>query len=110
MKRIFIIALLQVAFVAGLKAQFQEIETKYVNQVRGKILLVALQEETTRTLLDLKKTPEELKKYKDGIANFNKMLEDVAKQYWKYGKGVEAKPQSEVNKLIEDGNSKYIVL
>ncbi|MGZ5244362.1 MAG: hypothetical protein ACXWDO_04940 [Bacteroidia bacterium] len=111
MKKLFVLLLVQLLVTAGGKAQYQDIDPKYVSQVRGKILLVALQEETTRTLLDLKSRPDELQKYKDGIANFNKILEETAKKYWTYGtKGVETMPQSEVNKLMKEGNAKYAVL
>ncbi len=111
MKKLFALLLVNLLVTAGVQAQFQEIDSKYINQVKGKILLVALQEETTRTLLDLKPKPEETKKYKDGIANFNAMLQETAAKYWKYGtKGVEAKPQSEVDKLMKEGNAKYVVL
>lgn len=111
MKKLFALLLVQLLVTAGLKAQFQDIDPKYISQVKGKILLVALQEETTRTLLDLKSKPDELQKYKNGIAKFNTMLQETATKYWKYGtKGVEAKPQSEVDKLMKEGNPKYIVL
>jgi hypothetical protein len=111
MKKLFVLLLVQLLVAVGVKAQYQDIDPKYVSQVRGKILLVALQEETTRTLLDLKSKPEESQKYKDGIANFNKMLEETARKYWTFGtKGVEVKPQSEVNKLMKEGNAKYVVL
>ncbi|RYD82373.1 MAG: hypothetical protein EOP53_03890, partial [Sphingobacteriales bacterium] len=111
MKKLFALLLVQLLVTAGLKAQFQDPDQKYISQVKGKILLVALQEETTRTLLDLKPKPDELQKYKDGIAKFNTMLLETAKKHWKVGtKGVEGKPQSEVDKLMKEGNAKYVVL
>jgi hypothetical protein len=111
MKRILGAALLlQLAFFVPAHAQFQNIESKYLGQLRSKTLLVPTVEPDTRTLIDLKKTPEDLDRYNNGIANYNEALKNAVDKYAKFAKNVEYLPQSKVNAILKEGNTKYIVL
>jgi hypothetical protein len=96
---------------AGLAhAQFDNPDPRDINQAKMKALLVPLVEETTRTLIDLQSKPDELKRYKDGIARFNEMLKRSVDNNWKMSnKPVEYMPQSDVDKLVKAGNNKYMI-
>jgi hypothetical protein len=111
MKRILSAALLlQLVFFVPAQAQFQNIESRYLGQIKGKTLLVPTLEQVTRTLLDLQKKPDELERYKSGVENFNNAIKDAVDKYGKFTKTVEYLPQTKVNAILKEGNTKYIVL
>jgi hypothetical protein len=111
MKRILAAAmLLQLVFFAPAHAQFQNIEARYLTQLKSKTLLVPTLETVTRTLLDLQKKPDELDRYKRGVDNFNNAIKDAVDKYGKFTKTVEYLPQTKVNAILKEGNTKYIVL
>lgn len=111
MKRILGAALmLQLLFTVSVQAQFQNIESRYLGQIRSKTLLVAEVEEMTSTLRDLQKDPEGLSRYKNGIVNFNLTLKNAVEKYGKFAKAVEFLPQNKVNAILREGNTKYLVL
>src|SRR2546423_1106685 len=103
---IFIISLF---FGTAVFGQFETPDLKEVNAVKGKVLLIPTMEEVTRILVDLADKQDELKAYKDGVATYNQNLKEAA-EVWKFGKGVEFMPVSEVKKIKDAGNGKYVIL
>ena len=102
---------LQALMLAPAYAQLETPNRPDINMVKSKTLLVETQNEVTRTLMDLESKPDEQKKYKDGVANFNKTLETVVSKYWKFSKKVEYMTAPEVAALVRDGKaSKYAIL
>lgn len=92
-------------------AQFNTPEMRDVVQVKGKILLVAIQEETTRALLDYRNKPDTLKYYKDGIEAFNTKLKDAVSKTFKFCKSIEYMSYLKVDKLVRDNQAgKYAIL
>lgn len=109
MKRILIMLSIQLCLFLSVQAQFKIPEYRDLGQVKSKMLLVPLQEEVTRTLMDLKSKPDQLKAYQDGVVRFNDLLKSTLDKYWKLGKGIEYLPQSKVNQMLKEGNTKYVV-
>jgi hypothetical protein len=81
-------------------------------------LLVELLEEDPEIIKNLSYTALKKKairdslvqEYKTFIFNYNKMIKSSVEKYWKYNEKVEYKTASEVNKLKESKNNKYVVL
>jgi hypothetical protein len=111
MKRIFSAALLlQLLFFAQAFGQFQNVEARYISQLRSKTLLVPTVEPDTRTLLNLKSNPEESVRYQAGLENVNSALKSAVDKYAKFAKAVEYMPQTKVNGVLKAGDTKYLVL
>jgi len=74
-------------------------------------LLVETQEEVTRTLMDLRPTPDLQQRYKDGVAHFNQLIQTVVDKNYKFGKKIEYMSAPKVAALIRDGKAgKYAIL
>lgn len=56
------------------------------------------------------KNAKELQEYQDFISEYNKMIKEVVPKYWKYNAVIEYKTESEVRKLRDAKNNKYVVL
>lgn len=110
MRKIAVLFAVQLLAFFSARAQFQLPESRDLAMIKSKVLLVPVQEEVTRTLMDLQSKPDALQAYKDGIARFNQQLKEAVDQYWTLGKGVEYMPRTKVEQLMKEGNSKYIAL
>jgi len=111
MKKVIGILALQALMLAPAYAQFDTPQKPDVNTIKSKILLVETQEEVTRTLMDLRPTPDLQQRYKDGVANFNQLMQTVVDKNYKFGKKVEYMTAPKVAALVRDGKAgKYAIL
>ena len=111
MKKVIGILALQALMLAPAYGQFETPVKTDVNTIKSKILLVETQDEVTRTLMDLRPTPDRQQKYKDGVANFNQLMQTVVDKNYKFGKKIEYMTAPKVAALIRDGKAaKYAIL
>lgn len=111
MKKIICLAIVLFGVNMVTYAQFQTPEQHDVVMAKGRILLVAIQQETTRALLDYRKKADTLQYYKTGIAAFNAMWKDAVSKTFKFCKGVEYMPYQQVDKLVRENQAgKYVIL
>jgi hypothetical protein len=111
MKKVIGILALQALILAPAYGQFDTPKKPDVNAIKSKILLVETQEEVTRTLMDLRPTPDLQQRYKDGVAHFNQLIQAVVDKNYKFGKKIEYMSAPKVAALIRDGKAgKYAIL
>ncbi len=111
MKKVIGILALQALMFAPAYAQFDTPNKPDINSIKSKVLLVETQDEVTRTLMDLRPTPDLQQRYKDGVAHFNQLIQTVVDKNYKFGKKVEYMSAPKVAALIRDGKaSKYAIL
>ena len=111
MKKLILLFVLQALILAPAYAQFETPGRPDVNMIKSKILLVETRDEVTRTLMDLESNPEAQQKYKDGVANFNNLIQGTVSKYYKFGKKIEYMTAPQVAALVRDGKAtKYAIL
>lgn len=111
MKKVLCLLMLVLGVSTTTHAQLETPDMRDVQQVKGRILLVAVQEETTRALLDYRNKADTLKYYKDGIAAFNEKWKDAISKTFKFCKSIQYMSYLKVDKLVRDNQAgKYAIL
>jgi histidinol phosphatase-like PHP family hydrolase len=111
MKKVLCLLMLVLGVSTTTHAQLETPDMRDVQMVKGRILLVAIQEETTRALLDYRNKADTLKYYKDGIAAFNAKWKDAISKTFKFCKGIEYMSYLKVDKLVRENQAgKYAIL
>ena len=111
MKKLILLFVLQALMLAPAYAQFETPNRPDVNMIKSKILLVETRDLVTRTLMDLENNPDGKQKYKDGVENFNQLIQTVVNKYYKFGKKIEYMTAPQVAALVRDGKAtKYAIL
>jgi hypothetical protein len=95
---------------AAASAQFGFTHFLSFDIIKQQPLVVLLQEEDPKELKKLAKKPEELASYQAYIAYYNKQIQALAPQYWKYSPSVEFRPESALKEIRAAKGQRTVVL
>lgn len=109
-KRLLFFSLVLLFRTVTASAQFGFNHFLSFDLIKGQPLVVLLQEEDPKELRKLAKKPAELADYKSSIAYYNKQLQTLAPQLWKFSPAVEFQPESALKEIRSAKGKRTVVL
>ncbi len=114
MKRILLLLMLVLFLYSNSIAQVTYAKPKDYDKIFSRVLVIELLEENPKIVANLqkseKKNPGELAKYKNFIAKYNKMIQEIAPKYWNLNATIEFKSSTEITKIQKSKSLKYVCL
>ncbi|HET9504778.1 MAG TPA: hypothetical protein VFO93_14640 [Hymenobacter sp.] len=110
LKRLLFLGLALCLHATTASAQFAFYHFFSFDVIRPQPLVVLLQEENPKELRKLADKPQELADYKAYIAYYNKQIQLLAPQYWKFSPSVEFRPESALKEIRAAKGKRTVVL
>jgi hypothetical protein len=95
---------------AGYSQYFRLGKANEVSEVKGRPLLLMLEEEDPKVISKLSKNSAELESYKNEIKRVNEELTAIVNKFWSFNDLPTIKTKTEINKLKGEKNKQYAVL
>lgn len=107
---LLVILIFTLFYAPVLKGQFIASGIEESQQVKTTILAVVEREKDEKRIKKLRKKPEELKVYEEGVVDFNRLLKKAVEQEWSFSKNVAFITKEEAEKIREEKDPQYCFL